>query len=254
MASKLGGKVFTFGEWLAALPEMSAVEFTHRCRSDFAFCGSNLLPQDQKAEFESFRKSWRARFGTLGVGELDGVRGKTSLEDLGWYALSAAAVLVLLKENPAEYAFILEREVKVIMADWEKYFPGRGADATVLARICGHPRGSYVSEVSRGPHGTHWTIEHWYNGNMGWELAETGIFAQFRISISGPGTLPFQRACRLLEWFNNAPSSTDTLLAALQWVFAAGYDNALKAADDVLSGRKGETIASARQKVRAALV
>ncbi|MDP2874096.1 MAG: hypothetical protein Q8N84_02280, partial [bacterium] len=95
-SNKFEGRVLTFGEWLAALPEMPAVEFCHhRCRPDFAFCGSNLLPQDQ-AEFESFRRSWHTRFGTLGVGELDSVRGRTNLDDRGWYALTAEAALVLM--------------------------------------------------------------------------------------------------------------------------------------------------------------
>lgn len=239
----------TFKEWHTGLAELSAMDLTPR--EDFAFCGRNLPPEELQGEYKVFCEGWNARFGLKSTPE-----EIMAITETGWYGITAGAALAVLAESNQEGGFILEREVRRIAEDWASVpmvEPNRAEDAKVIARVIADGwREPYIHEVAFPTMGCTWQVEHGLWGS--WSLTETWPRGEcFSIEIPGPGTIPFERACRRMKWQPGSPWGLDAALATLEWIFAAGEDNALKAADDVLSDRKGETAASARKKVRAAL-
>lgn len=231
----------TFEEWLGGLASMPAQNLS--TREDFSFCGTNNILDDLQSEYAEFFLKWNERFGIK-----DTIQRITQP---GWYYLRVKACEGVYNEYPDRLRNPINawapNKLEAIRKDWEKTYPYQGEQAPVVARVKIDPAfGPWIAELSAPinigglhivHHNTWWTLE-----------AKIG----FSVEIGGPGTLPFQRTARLLEARPSGGHYKGTAIL-LEWIFAAGRENALKAADNALSNRAGETIASARKKVRAAL-
>jgi len=236
-------KIFTtFKEWYDALATMPAHEL--KTREDFAFCDSNCIPDKSTDVYKQFCTGWKSRFGYR-----DTIQ---EIKQAGWYNLSAKACEGVYDTYPERLRTCINvwgpQRLASIKGRWEKTFPKSGDEAPVIARIEIDSRfGPWIAEIS-------WPITkalqliHNYNGNSWWTLEDGNGFS---IQLPPPGHIPFQRAATLIYQGPGAWHMTSAIV--LEWIFAGGQGNVLIAADAALSGRTGETIASARRKVRAAM-
>lgn len=238
-------KGITFEEWFANLAKLPAGKLI--CREDFAFCETNLIPSYLESEFEEFCRKWRERFGR-----------KTTLREItkpGWYNLTVRACEGVYTTYPPKLQTSLNvwapGTLERIRENWEKTFPGKGEEALVLAHIrIDDSFGPWITELTSPPTSRKWGVVHYYSGMGRWALKE--YEGNFSIRLPGPGHCSFQRALRLIERTHSTSGWYEEGAIMLEWVFAAGDADVLSAVDDALSGRRNQTLASARQLVRAA--
>jgi hypothetical protein len=231
----------TFEEWQKALATTPAHKL--HTREDFAFCDSNSIPEEHREAYGRFREAWKSRFAYR-----DTIQGITHA---GWYHLSAKACEGVYSKYPERLRTTINvwspQRLANIRHDWEKTFPGKGAEAPVVVRVEIDPKfGPWIAELSR-PIAKPLKLVHG-DGSNWWTLGDDWGFS---VELPPPGYIAFQRAAMLI--YCNRGGWYDTSAIILEWIFAGGHGNALGAADAALSGRAGETIASARRMVRAAM-
>lgn len=232
----------TFEQYINSLATTPA--YALKTREDFAFCGTNLIPPEMMVEYERFCQEWTNRFGVM-----------TSIKNItqpGWYNITTGAAHGVYTTYPSrlrtDTSCWIESKVEQISRSWEKTFPGQGNNASITALIKIDPKfGPWISEVTDMMSNSDLQVVHYYNGNSRWVLKDNGGFS---INLPGSaGSLPFQRSVCLIE-ANRKGYWTSTAIV-LEWIFAAGYGNALMAANNALSGRGGESISTARRMIRA---
>lgn len=225
----------------------------------------HLFPKDQKWSLlgPALHREWKQRFD---VQDLTSRGQPTTYPHVpGWYSLTSRYVRWFIESAAAATLDIpagvgLER-VKRVVDDWiERISEGQNRnrdDVPVLVHFVEHPESAAQLQIdqigSTGPRGKELFLQP-VDINR-WILTDGGDL--FQIPISGPGTLPFERAARVIERQMEFGCDESPLL--LEWIFAPGEHNALEIAEACLShraigkGRGRISYTAARQCVRCAL-
>lgn len=247
-----------FQRWMSGLATLPLVDFTTSPTEIF----HRILPTGNKAEDKEFTELWNSHFDVI-----DPIARPHQMPTApGWYAVvSCYARQIVEYMWPYFSGGSIEHGFKDVIEDvvdeWNRIVSRGESDDRDYVPVLVHF--TYESEQMPGklcidqlsattykdviflqPVGDRWAItDRRYSPSV------------FCIYIPGPGTLPFQRAAKVLEKSLEWGCYETALL--LEWIFAAGDSDALEVADGCLSHRSGSDgrripYTTARRLVRAA--
>lgn len=114
----------SFAEFLGSLVTTPANEL--HLREDFAFCGTNLIPNELRPGLRQFTKEWDERFGVKKT--IHGIKKP------GWYNLTVGACEVEGVRECVVYTSF-SGTLALVRGQWEETFPGHGSEAQLLVLV-----------------------------------------------------------------------------------------------------------------------
>lgn len=247
-----------FQKWVSGLASLPIADLDLSPMNIF----HQLLPAGARKEMQEFKVLWEARYDVI-----DPIAKPHQIPTMpGWYSVTSRYARQIVDYMwPHFYGGSIERSfmdmIDVVVDEWNRIVSRGESDDRDLVPVLVHftfenekmPGKLCIDQLSATtfenvillqPVGDHWCI-----------MDRRHSPAVFHIEISGPGTLPFQRAAMVLSSHLEWGCSATPLL--LEWIFATGNDDMLKTVDDCLSHRTGESgrridYKTARQLVRRA--
>ena len=216
--------------------------------SDFMIMWHGLMEDErQMKEWALFSRAWNDRFGIQ--------LGLDQIKKSGWYlihsnALHTAQLLGWMSNHAIKRWATLDEY-------WDKV---RAKLQTVAVRIEVQSKELILHEITEIGALKPLVLEFSWHGFSGrelfWAMKEHGFkntSSPFFVELPGPGTIPFQRATILLQHQMSEDFGLDEsrTIIFLNWLHAAGDDNALRLASDLIHKRGGTKISRVKRALDA---